>query len=451
MDIEFLSATELTKLIQTKQIGSLELLEHYIKRVEAYNPAVNAVVSSNLIDARIRAHNLDRLLVKRRYIVPPLHGIPITLKDIFNVPGITTTFGKENLKDNLPQTIDPLVQKLLDAGCVVLGKTNVPPGAIGWYTSNTLYGTTSNPWDLTRTVGGSSGGGAAAVAAGLTGLDLGNDRGGSLRNPAHYCGVYSHKMSSSLNEMLTVGPFTRSASDLETVISVLQSNMYPESRKESIKDFRIAVLSTCHVAEVDSTIMSKLNELSKFLANEGAVVTQVEHNPPSNILGLNYSRLQETYFKLVHFFQPQITNATGDGLPEVDHWWKRNILPSEAKELMDARDLMAKKLDKFFKKYDVIITPCAATTAPLHTEVYSIIKVNGTNQKVHYQKFWAGLASLFSLPSTTIPIGQINGLPVGAQIIGPKLSDYTTIKLAQLLEEKYYKFQAPSGFGPLPE
>ncbi len=191
-DLPFQSASQLTAAIRDRRLGSVELLELYLGRVERYNPALNALVATDFEAARARAAAADAALA-RGELWGPLHGLPITVKESFNIAGLPTTWGIPARADNRAAANALAVDRLIGAGAVPFGKTNVPFQLADWQSYNDVYGTTNNPWDLTCGPGGSSGGAAAAVAAGLTGLEVGSDIGGSIRNPAHSCGIYGHK------------------------------------------------------------------------------------------------------------------------------------------------------------------------------------------------------------------------------------------------------------------
>lgn len=191
-EIAFQSAVNLEKAIQNKKISSSELLELYIERYERHNPSINAIVETDFETARVKTRQADEALANNENW-GPLHELPMTIKDYINVTGLHTTYGSPVYKEYLPTSNADVVQTLVDAGAVIFGKTNLPLWATGSQSFNEVYGQTNNPWDLTRTPGGSSGGAAAALAAGLTGLEIGSDMAGSIRSPAHFCGVYGHK------------------------------------------------------------------------------------------------------------------------------------------------------------------------------------------------------------------------------------------------------------------
>jgi amidase len=192
LDIPFRSAKRLAAEVRRKKIGCLELLDLYLARVEKHDPALNAIVVRDFDNARKRARAADRALA-RGGAWGPLHGVPMTIKESYDVAGLPTTWGVPAFRDNVARTNAVVVDRLLGAGAVLFGKTNVPLYLADWQSFNAIYGTTGNPWDLTRAPGGSSGGSAAALAAGLTALEAGSDIGSSIRNPAHFCGVYGHK------------------------------------------------------------------------------------------------------------------------------------------------------------------------------------------------------------------------------------------------------------------
>jgi amidase len=191
-NLAFAPALSLASKIRHKDISARELLEFYLQRVEQYNPRLNAIIFRQDEKARQRADTADAVLA-RGEVWGPLHGVPMTIKESFDWIGSPSTLGNPRYQDNYPQCDAVAVERLQTAGAIVFGKTNVPLMLADWQSFNDVYGTTNNPWDLTRVPGGSSGGAAAALAAGLTGLELGGDFGGSIRNPAHYCGVFGHK------------------------------------------------------------------------------------------------------------------------------------------------------------------------------------------------------------------------------------------------------------------
>ena len=192
MSPAFQSASALAAAIRARKIGCRELLDIYIERLERFNAKLNAIIVVDLDRARRRSEEADAALARGEKW-GPFHGVPVTVKESLDVAGMPTTWGNPALKDHYPDQDAVAVSRLKTAGVVLFGKSNVPLNLADWQTYNPLYGTTNNPWDLSRSPGGSSGGAAAALAAGLTGLELGTDLGGSIRNPAHYCGICGHR------------------------------------------------------------------------------------------------------------------------------------------------------------------------------------------------------------------------------------------------------------------
>src|SRR5258708_17741061 len=190
--LPFKTAKQLAAAIRKKKIGCLELLDLYVKRVEVHNPALNAIIASDIPGARKRAKAADKAVGAGKKL-GPLHGVPMTIKESFDVTGYPTTWGDPAFKDTVAKINSLVAQRMSDAGATLFGKTNIPLMLADWQSYNEIYGSTNNPWDLGRTPGGSSGGSGAALAAGLTGIEAGSDIGASIRNPPHYCGVVRHQ------------------------------------------------------------------------------------------------------------------------------------------------------------------------------------------------------------------------------------------------------------------
>jgi len=292
----FRSAKALAADIRRKKIGCLELLDLYLQRVEKHNPEINAIIAMDVEGARKRARAADRAL-GRKQVWGPLHGVPMTIKESYDVVGMPTTWGVPDLKGNLPPRNALAVDRLLGAGVVLFGKTNVPIYLADYQSYNAIYGTTNNPWDLSRSPGGSSGGSAAALAAGLTGIEAGSDIGSSIRNPAHYCGVYGHKPTWGVvpprgqalpgrltqTDISVIGPMARGADDLEIALGVMAGpdeidaagyklTLAAPSQK-SLRDFKIAVMLTDSNAEVDAEVQEKIQAVANFLAKKRAKVS----------------------------------------------------------------------------------------------------------------------------------------------------------------------------------
>src|SRR5216683_1773769 len=291
---------ELVKALADRQISARELLDAAISRIEALDPKINTVVVRDFDRARAAADAADAALARgdRR----PLLGLPMTVKEQFNIAGLPTTWGDPKLKDWRPDFDALAVTRLKGAGAIIIGKTNVPLRLIDWQSYNEVYGTTNNPWDLGRSPGGSTGGGAAALAAGLTPLEFGSDIGGSIRVPAAFCGVYGHRpsetamprsgqfpfppMPNAAVVMGVQGPLARSAEDLEIALDVAAGPevgedvgwklSIPSPRRERLSEFRVALLPTIEWLPLDAEIAAALDGLASRLGRLGCQVKTVQ-------------------------------------------------------------------------------------------------------------------------------------------------------------------------------
>ena len=477
----FRSAKELAADIRRKKIGCLELLDLYLSRVDKHNPALNAIIVTDVEGARKRARAADRALA-RKQVWGPLHGVPMTIKECFNVVGMPSTWGIPALKDNVPPRNAVVVDRLLGAGAVLFGKTNVPMFLADYQSYNSIYGTTNNPWDLSRSPGGSSGGSAAALASGLTGIETGSDIGSSVRNPAHYCGVYGHKTTFGIvperghtfgrvagADINVVGPMGRSAEDLELGLAVtagpdeIDAAGYKLTlrapRQKALRDFKVAVMLTDPNSEVDAEVLDRIQAVAEFLAKKRAKVSDTARPD------VDTGKAQRTYIYLLR-------SATS--LRQTDEEFERNVQiarglsagdQSYYAQMMRAntgshRDLLAvnetrhqmrRKWAEFFKEYDLLLCPAAASAAFPHDQQGErwerTIEVNGHRVPTTDQLFWAGYSGMSYLPSTVAPAGLTkSGLPVGVQIIGPQYGDRTCIQLARLLEREYQGFVPPPDY-----
>ncbi len=477
----FRSAKELAADIRRKKIGCLELLDLYLSRVDKHNPALNAIIVTDVEGARKRARAADRALA-RKQVWGPLHGVPITIKECFNVVGMPSTWGIPALKDNVPPRNAVVVDRLLGAGAVLFGKTNVPIFLADYQSYNSIYGTTNNPWDLSRSPGGSSGGSAAALASGLTGIETGSDIGSSIRNPAHYCGVYGHKPTFGIvperghtlgrvagADINVVGPMGRSAEDLEIGLSVMAGPDEIEAagykltlrapRQKALRDFKVAVMLTDPNSEVDSEVQEKVQAVAEFLAKKRAKVSDTARPD------IDTGTAQRTYIHLLRAatsgrqtqeeFEKNV--QTLRGLSASDETYYARMLRGGTTshrdwlEASEARHKMRRKWAEFFKEYDLLLCPAAASAAFPHDQQGErwerTIEVNGHRVPTTDQLFWAGYSGMSYLPSTVAPAGLTkSGLPVGVQIIGPQYGDRTCIQMARLLEREYQGFVPPPDY-----
>ena len=479
-NIPFQSATQLTHAIKAGQIQSRELLDTYLARVDQYNPAINAVIVQQRDIALARADAADAAL-SRGEVWGPLHGLPVTVKESFNITGLPTTWGIPAMRNNKAQRNAVCIQRLIDAGAIVFGKTNVPIELADFQTYNDIHGTTNNPWDLKCSPGGSSGGAAAALAAGLTGLEMGSDIGGSIRNPAHFCGVFGHKPSWNLvpvrghsvfdsrttTDIAVAGPLARSAVDLELALSLIAEpdeldaagiRFELKPLGKPLSALRVAVWHNDAMCPASADVQARVEAVAQALARQGAHV-DAKARP-----ALTGARSHAVFHKLLMAaisatvqqpaFDALITRAAQ--LPDSDTGEAATVVRAQTMRVRDwlhlneARAKLRWAWHDFFKDYDFMITPIMPTSAFAHDHRpfgERCIDVDGHLHPYFNQSFWAGLAGIAMLPATVIPTGpDSKGLPIGVQIIGPMFGDLKTIQLAQHLEKLGFAFQAPKGY-----
>ena len=481
-DLHFKTASELAAMIRAKQVGCVELLEHFLKRCDTHNEALNAIVVFRRDEALARARAADEALAKGESW-GPLHGVPMTIKESYDWEGTPTTWGVPHLKDNVAETNSVVVDRMLASGVILFGKTNVPLLLSDWETFNEIYGTTNNPWDLGRVPGGSSGGSAAALAAGLTAIDAGSDIGASIRNPAHYCGVYGHKPTWGLvplrgqampgvlshADISVVGPLARGAEDLAVALQamagpdVLEADGYRldliQPEKTNLSDFRIAVMVTDDVCPVDSEYADRIQAVAEACVKAGATVDDrarpeidmaESHDIYIQLLrGVTTARLPETVFlenreKVAALSDDDASYEAQNLRASVQY--HRDWMASN-----ERRTHMRWAWRTFFQKWDVLLCPTAASAAFSHDQQGErwdrTISVNGAPQSAVDQLFWAGLTGVVLLPSTVAPAGLTrSGLPTGVQIVGPSMHDLRTIDFARLLAEEVGGFQPPPDY-----
>jgi amidase len=446
----FQSATAAAQKLRRGERSSRELTELLLARIDQVNPALNAVVELRREAALREAAAADEAAASGSEL-GPLHGVPITIKDSFNVAGLHTTWGNPAFKDYVADSDATVVRRLRQAGAIVVGKTNVA-FMLGDFaqTANQLYGVTSNPWDTTRTPGGSSGGAAAALAAGLTFLEFGSDLVGSIRIPASFCGVYGLKPSagivpltgfqppgppalSDLTRMSSVGPLGRCARDLRTALRVTAGPEAPgtnayrwvlsPSRHTQLQEFRVGVVLDHQDAPVSSEVGAVLSDAVDALARAGATV--VEGWPE----GVDPGRSAESFgFHVQLFFAFQ---QPGDG--------EDFAALSEVIEQARGRMAIRAAWGRYFERVDVFLCPVNFTPAfPHDTRPFEERTVATPEGERPYasQAFWVSHASLPGLPAVAAPVGRTPGrLPVGAQIVGPLYEDDTAITFAELLDD----------------
>jgi amidase len=480
--MEFRTATELAAALRSRKVSAAELTEAAIAAIEAGDGALNAVVVRDFERARAAARAADAALAKGEG--GALLGLPMTVKESFNVAGLPTTWGIPGT-EKIPVTQDAVaVARLKAAGAVILGKTNVSTVLADWQSTNAVYGTSNNPWDAKRTPGGSSGGAAAALAAGFVALELGSDLGGSLRIPAHFCGIYAHKPTLNLlprrghsppgvpalsvvphHDLPVIGPMARSAADLMLALDVLagpddaEAVAYrldlPPPRHAALKDYRILIVDQHPQVPTDAAVRGAIEDLEARLERTGCRMARHSALMPSLEL------IASTYMRLVMAFM-------GGTMPEPDYLAAREQAAGIPETAADRSSLSA--LSKvashrawmqadfvrtglshqwraLFREWDIVLCPVTPAVAFPHDErpwEERTITVDGHAVRYGDQFLWPGVATLCGLPATAMPIGlSEGGMPIGVQAIGPYLEDRTPIHFARLVEQAFGGFKRP--------
>jgi amidase len=477
-ELAFSTAGELAGRIRSKELSSLELCDYFIERIERFDGDINAVVVRDFERAREAARQADAALAAGD-APGPLHGVPMTIKESYDLAGLPTTWGLPVFKDNIAGHDSESVRAYREAGAVFLGKTNVPLNLADFQSYNEIYGTTGNPWDLDRTPGGSSGGSAAALAAGLTGLESGSDIGGSIRNPAHFCGVYGHKPTWGIvppqghalpgmvggPDIAVCGPLARSADDLALAMGVLAGPEplnrpgwkleLPRPQKTKLSQFKVALWPTDALAPVAQEVADRIASVGEILAKAGATVsdtarpnfdprdshaTYLQHLNSIMSAGMPddvFRYMQEEAEKLDPEDQsPQALNLRAMVLSHRD-WIRAD----------HTRERLRYIWREFFDEWDLLICPQMATAAFPHDHSQlsaRTLEVDGEQRPYFEQLFWSGLVTGSYLPSTVFPSGpSAEGLPIGLQAVGAEYQDLCTIDFARLLANEIGGFVAP--------
>ncbi len=482
MEWNFRSAEELVAALRAGEVTSAELTDEAIARIERDDEVINAICVPDFDRARATARHADQ--ARARGEERPLLGVPVTVKESFNITGLPTTWGMPQHRDYLPAEDAVQVSRLKAAGAVVLGKTNVPTGLQGIQSFNEIYGTTNNPWDHARTSGGSSGGSAAALASGFGALSIGSDIAGSLRTPAHFCGVYGHKPTVGLAanrgmvpppapalpvelDLAVVGPMARTARDLTLLLDVMAGPdpltfgvaydlALPPARHERLGDFRVLVLDEHPLIATGSAVRAGVHRVAAALVDGGARVER-------------YSPLLPDLTEAATLYMQLLISGSPARFPTGSHGQLRARVAglSADDQSLDAVRLRAMVFShhdwmeannrrevhrhgwrQLFAEFDAVVCPVTPTPAFPHDHTPNLLErridIDGVEYPDLDQLVWAGLATLPGLPATAVPAGRsADGLPVGVQLIGPMFEDRTPLRLAELLEQKIGGFQAP--------
>ena len=473
------TAVETIDALKERRIGALELLEHMLARQQRLDGEVNSVVEIRADDARKAAAAVDA----HPDASYPLAGLPMTIKEPYEVEGFHATAGIPELK-NYRSTADAVaVARLRAAGAVIWGKTNVPLAASDHQSYNPLHGITRNPWNTERTVGGSSGGAAAALAAGFTSLELGSDIGGSIRIPAHFCRVWGHKTTYGIvsgrghvpppgavaeSPLSVYGPMGRCAADLELGLDLIAGGApysgwvldLPKPHHDKLSDFRVAVWTGGN--PVDPAYAEAIGDYARELAAHGAQVTRLD-TTPEPLIG-NEEDYIATLFATIGSGLPKqeldayaaaaVSHAPGSLAARVARATRSSF--AEYADLVERQERRKRAWRAWFRDYDILLCPVSMTVAfPHQTEdghgpvpqMSRVLDVGGDIRPYMENLYWPGVATLSHLPSTVRPLpAPVRKMPVGVQAIGPEFGDRTTLRFTALCDEAFGGFTPPPGF-----
>ncbi|MGW4688768.1 amidase [Streptomyces sp. NPDC004244] len=465
--------------LRRRTTTSRDLLEQYLRHIDRTNPGLNAVITLDAEGARAAADAADRHLARTGKPLGVLHGLPVTVKDALETKGLRSTCGAPDLTGHVPDRDADAVARLRAAGAVIVGKTNVPVMCQDLQTSNPLFGTTKNPYDDTKTAGGSSGGPAAAVAAGISSLEIGSDLAGSLRLPAAYCGVYALRPSGGIvptrghiprppgwlssSDMLTLGPIARTADDLDVLLDVLAAPApaeaaawrieLPAPRRRRLADYRVGMWQDDPYCHVDASIRQLLDEIAGILRSSGTAVDDTTR--PVQLAD------SDRLFQRLMFATASATAtdagfaddiAAADRIPADDpsgiFLHSRTMRHRDWLRANEEREKLRGHWADYFTTHDVLITPAVPSTCvddQTSTPVPDrFITVDGQKRPYFDQTAWLNLAGHVRLPAVVMPAGRTaEGLPLAVQIIGPYLADRTVIDLARHLARKLPKPAQP--------
>ncbi|MEM9486610.1 MAG: amidase [Cyanobacteria bacterium P01_F01_bin.116] len=490
-DLVFLAAHKLAKMLRDGKLSSQDLLQLHLDQIERHNVRLSAICTLDVEAARVRSQQADEALA-RGEVWGPLHGVPITVKDIFETAGLRTTAGYIPLKDYVPQQDATVVARLRAAGGIIMGKSNLAELAGDYQSTNPLFPRVNNPWNVAYTAGGSSGGSAVAVATGMSSLEIGNDIAGSVRQPAHFCGVYGLKptegrlstaghipetpsMPHCLRQMLTVGCFARSIEDLRLGFSVIAGadDRRPEippvpldvPPEKNIGDLKVAWLDEWPGIPVDCEILTAIQTVIQTVTEAGA---QTDRWLPDDF---DLSEIWALYGRMAAYVniyaQPKDWHNVRRSVPllyrtatQGDRKLRQlgnfaRFLPELLRptlkgyfEALTERDDYITRLDAALEPWDVWLMPVAATAAFTHRPAWSAVEVNG--RKYPHAVANGAYTIPFSLsghPAIVIPVGQTSqGLPIGIQLVGKRWREMELLAIAQILDQYIGECWQPPGF-----
>jgi len=456
MDIVFSSTTQLAAAIRAGRVSAVEVLEAHLAQIDKHNPALNAVVTVDAEQAHARALDADKALA-RGEVWGPLHGVPFTLKDAHSTAGMRTTVGFPPL-DHVPQEDSTVTARLKEAGGVLVGKTNVAVILADYQSNNPIFGRTNNPWDIERTPGGSSGGAAAALASGMTPFEIGTDLSGSIRIPAHFCGLFGlkptenrvslaglipdpHGTPRSVRIMSSIGPMARTVEDLALVYSIIAG---PDGRdtevqpvpvddvpKLALKKLRIAFAPTFPGFPAAADIRDAIEELAQQLGRSGVMVEEAAL--PERDFNQELLSAGELIGMAVGAFQPE-----------------ENKPPATLAQYLEAlhrRDQSILAWEQFFQAWDALLCPPSMITAFPHCETGTPLQVDGQDVEYWMVSAHCTLFNYTGHPAVVLPYKlDRDGLPIGIQTVGKRWDESRLLGIARALAEVTGEFRRPPGY-----
>ncbi|MBD1929966.1 amidase [Trichocoleus sp. FACHB-90] len=480
-NLVFSPAYQLATAIRSRQVSSVEVLEAHLHQIAKHNPTLNAIVTLDEERARQRAKEADEA-ISQGVIWGPLHGIPVTIKDFFETQGLRTTCSYKPLANYIPQNDATSVARLRSAGAIILGKTNLPYLAQDFQTDSPLFGRTNNPWDLDRTPGGSTGGGAVAVSAGLSPLELGGDGGGSIRIPAHFCGVFGlkpteHRVSTAglilglpggikpWRHQAVVGPLARCVEDLRLCLSVIegpdeQEWEVPPAPQETVAQLNLSSLRFAWSdnfggVPVTAETQEILEKLAITLEEQGCWVEYA--NPPEfdfeaaceiygEIAGAEIIAAEPTHRRRQWWLLSWLLSQRFNPEPMVRGFSRAGALSMKRyAEALTRRDVLIQRMEQFLSNWDAWICPVTPGAAFRHHKTLKVfgspfggsIEVDDTT--VPYWSWGTSYTSVFNLtgnPVVTIPVGFTKtGLPIGVQLVGRRWQDMRLLSVAEAVSQ----------------
>ena len=495
-DIVSLTASEMAHKIREKELSSVEVVEAHLSQIYQFNPRVNAVVTLDAEGALQRAREADQALAAGQ-LWGPLHGIPFTIKDQIATKSMRTTSGFGPLKDVVPDYDATVVARLKEAGGILLGKTNLPALASAPLTDNLVFGRTNNPWDLKKTVGGSSGGSAAALAAGMTPIEIGTDASGSIRMPAHYNGVFGLKTTEHLisfhgakppgmdqiipemrkfttaRHQAVSGPMARSVEDLQLLLSIIAGPdpnsvqtvhvpiLYPEPKP--LQNIKVAWTNSSpgkfagqEMGQISKAYALVISDFIKKLDSAGLSIEKKNLTPQymtqANTTSFRLFNMEYEYFTpALPRIMTILTNAPGSEYSVLNQSYENY------QRLLTERDRLRSLLDSFLNDYDALLVPVTMAAAyPLPeikfdmgmADITTTVTIDGKDYfNIAVNAAYPTPFNLTGHPVVVIPIGFTDeGMPVGIQVVGKRWRDAELLVVAQQLFEVAGEFKHPPGY-----